>query len=261
MSERLTAWLDREVNGSHRVAAVARLRLLVGALASLRAIEAWRLMRPMADDNWLRTPWADWLPEPTTPLLAVGIGSWLAAGLLFAAGVRPRWSGAVLLLAIVGVTALDQQAYGNHVYLLAILVTLVTLASDDAAAPAWPLLLVKVQVSVVYVFAALTKLNDAWLSGGLLRRYVGSGLVDLPDSVTSGGGPAALAIAIELAIAFGLWFGQTRRAAVVLGVGFHLAIALTIGPFLQLVVFSGLMVATYPLFGERPGAAPTGVRP
>jgi len=115
----------------------------------------------------------------------------------------------------------------------------------------WPLLLLKFQLSVVYVFAALTKINDDFLSGEILAGSLGTGIVPFPESLRT---PvflsilAGIAVIVEFAVGTLIWHRRYRFLAFALGLGFHLAIPLSMQPTAELVVFSLEMLALYPLF-------------
>jgi hypothetical protein len=172
------------------------------------------------------------------------------------------------------VLLLDQQLYSNHLY-LGILVTLLLTIADSGArfsldaryrgrrewVAEWPILLLKAQVSIVYFFAALTKVNPAYLSGDVMAHFIHA---DLLQMVPAGWSLAALmralsilSIATELFIAFALWFAFWRRLALVAGLGLHLAIIFTGGramgvPDIPFTVFALLIVPLYALFFSFP---------
>jgi len=125
--------------------------------------------------------------------------------------------------------------------------------------------LIQMQVSIVYFYAALHKLNPWFLGGGGLVESVAQDLLAsssgdvlralLPDrpleslmGVLSAPSlmrwPACAAVAAEFFLAFGLWFRRTRPWAIAVGLGLHGGIAF----FMQIRTFSLATVATYLLF-------------
>ena len=166
-------------------------------------------------------------------LLSVGVSPvavlpWMAAAALFAAGIAPRISGAVL--AGLGFYILNGE-YNNHFYALLLIAFFVTLSQSRAAfalfatrqthASAWPATLMKVQVSVIYFYAGMAKLNPEWLSGDVLAANLGMSVFKPPTSnwFTL---PLAFAVpAIELFIAAALWSNRFRTAAFALVLPLH----------------------------------------
>lgn len=156
-----------------------------------------------------------------------------------------------------------------HSYLLLVAVGLVALMPNDRslsvdrwlalergdAAPQrgalWPLALLRLQVALVYFWGAFDKTNVGFLSGARLQQimdwYLGSheGLrvpgSDLLLTVSSVG-----TVALEYALAVGLFFPWGRRWLMPLGVLFHAAIYLSVpvGTFSILTVF--LYLAFFP---------------
>ena len=92
-------------------------------------------------------------------------------------GWRARLTGTILALAVVFVIALDRQTYSNHLYLMAWLTALLVAAdagdglairTERRRVTFWPVILLCLQLTIVYVFSALTKINDSFLSGEVL---------------------------------------------------------------------------------------------
>lgn len=260
----LAARLHHIATSTYPARPVAVVRILLGAAAFVRGGEAIRVFDRITPEETVKIPWAEWIPEPTTGLVSVVITVWVVAAALFAAGYRARVTGGTLAAAMAVSIGLDQQAYANHLYLLIILVALTALTHPDSAmspkarrvgvaerVPAWPVLLIKIQVTVVYTFAGLTKLNDEFLGGGVLRGNLGRGFLDVPGWVTDSPSVealAALVVVTELSIAALLWVPHRRTIAIGLGVLLHASIPVLLAGPIQLAVFSTEMVATYLLF-------------
>ncbi|MFQ5968412.1 MAG: HTTM domain-containing protein, partial [Acidimicrobiia bacterium] len=242
---------------------VGFVRIVVGAAALLRAWEGVKIMWPLTRPEILRLPNAEWAPEPTPALVIAVLVVWVAAALAFTLGLRTRAAGGVLFIVLGVVLLSDQQAYSNHLSRLALLVLLLTVGDAGAAmsldsrvspretVPAGPILLMKAQISIVYGFAALTKLNAGFLGGGVLAAQLGTGFVPVPDGLRV---PvvmmtlAGLVVVLEAFLALGLWSRRYRPAALVLGLAFHVSIVLLMDPAVQLVVFALEMLAVYLLF-------------
>jgi hypothetical protein len=263
LSDRLAALLSARVDGRRLV--VPRVMVGLGALA--RGVEADRILGQVLAPGRLRLPY---LPVPAIPAWAVRplVIAWGGAALLFALGLRPRLSGGVLIAIILYTLALDQQTYSNHLYLLAWIVSLLLFglpASRSAAAvgqglpapalvPAWPVFLLKVQLSVVYFFSALAKVTPDFVSGGLLRRHFRhEGMLAMPAAwarVEVLAPVAIAAILLELFLAFAPWSPRLRKPAAWAAIGFHLVLPALIEPFVavQLMVFGVEMLALFWLF-------------
>lgn len=235
-------------------------RIIVGAAALIRLVVAVRVLSRLTDPETLRSPYVDWFPEPTAALVVVILAVWGAAGLLFMLGWKVTLSGSALLAAIAMTLAIDMQAYSNHLYLMAWLILLMVIADAgaglsvaraDRAVVRWPVLLIMIQISLVYGFSALTKLNDSFLSGEVLAGVLSGGLVPFPEALRI---PVFLApmagvvVIVEVFLALFLWARRFRPAAFVLGLGLHLGITLLMADTLELLVFSLEMLALYPLF-------------
>jgi len=258
---------------------VALVRILVGLAAIGNALEHWAALNRLLAPAVVKMPYLAWLPYPSLAATPILIGAWIVAALLFVVGLQTRLSGAILTAITAYVLLLDQQLYSNHLYLNMLVTLLLTIADSGARFSVdarysdprdqiaeWPIVLLKIQVSVVYFFAALTKVNPAYLSGDIMAQFIhadslrmlpaGWSLVALMQAL------AILSIATEFFIAFALWFGFWRWLALVAGLGLHLTIIFTGGaaigvPDIRFTVFALLIVAPYVLFFPFPqhGAA------
>lgn len=238
-------------------------RIIIGVAALIRAFVAWRVLYRLTDPDVLKAPYADWLPEPGLPLVGVVTAIWAISAISFTLGWRVSITGPLLLASIVMTLSLDQQTYSNHLYLLAWLVLLLTMASAgsginirhvDTPVVRWPVLLLMIQLSVVYGFSALTKLNESFLSGSVLASALGFGLLPFPDSLRTRlflSVVSAVVVFVELFIALFIWRVRFRPAAFVLGLGLHVSITLLMSGTLELLVFSLEILALYPLFLSR----------
>jgi hypothetical protein len=115
--------------------------------------------------------------------------------------------------------------------------------------PLWAQRLICVTLSTVYFWTAFDKINPAFLSGARLEHFYmsffgGSDYPDIPGFHVFCVIAAWCTIALELFLAFGLWFRRTRRIAVVLGIGFHVVLYLT----LPVATFSILTILLYLAF-------------
>jgi hypothetical protein len=262
---------------------IAVVRILVGLAAIGNAFEQWAALNRLLAPLVVKMPYLPWLPYPPAAAVPALIGAWLIAALLFMVGFRTRVAGGILVALLAYVLLLDQQLYSNHLYLNVLVVLLVTVADSGARysldahytgrrdrIAEWPLLLLKIQVSIVYFFAALTKVNRSYLSGDLMLGFIHADVLKLlPSGLPVMGVVQALAIAsvaVEFFLAFALWFAGWRWLALAAGLALHLSIILTGGtmvgvPDIPFTVFALLVMAPYILFFQlpapRPAAAPS----
>ena len=248
---------------------VGLVRVGLGCAAMLRSVEAHRVLSSLTEPEVLSLPWIQGIPEPT-PEIVLGLTAlWFATALAFTIGFFTRSSGALLSLTMAASIAIEQQAYSNHLYLLIVLISLFILTEPGAAlsfdarrrgvvpdtVAGWPIFLMKLQISVVYFFAAVTKLNAPFLSGSVLLVRLGTGLLPFPEILKT---PQVLslmaisAVAVELSLSFLLWRQYGRRSALAVGAALHVPITLFLAPVLQIVVFSMIMLSAYGLFFSEP---------
>ena len=238
-------------------------RIIIGTAAAIRAVVAWPVLTKLTETTTLKAPYFDWYPEPTMALVAVVLSVWFVAAVLMTLGWKVGPSGSALLASIVFTLGLDQQAYSNHLYLMAWLVLLLVIADAGAGMTVarqnrpvirWPVIMMMLQASVVYGFAAITKLNEEFLSGRALAGVLHGGLIQFPEGLRTPQFLMPLAVAtvfVELFLAIFLWTPGLRPAAFVLGLGFHVSIVLLMPDTWELLVFTLEMLALYPLFLSR----------
>jgi Vitamin K-dependent gamma-carboxylase len=255
---------------------VAITRIMIGIAAALAAFEACRLLTRLLEASVIKLPYFELIPMLSPRILPIFIGLWLLAAVAFVVGWKTRIAGGALAIVIGYTLLLDQQAYSNHLYLLFLMVLLLTLADSGAALSldaarlgtrttiaGWPVLLLKIQVSTVYIFSAIAKVTPEYLSGEVLTQSLkqyGYFAVPLSWRVPNAMRVLAVtAIALELFIGLALWSKRLRLGALVAGVAFHaLIIAAIDSSRLSLGVFALEMFAVYLLFFDAPyGETPT----
>jgi Vitamin K-dependent gamma-carboxylase len=210
------------------------------------------------------------LPEELVPSKAVYGVILLTQGLLavlvvVGRGARPALAASALLETFV--LACDRLSYHHNRYALSCYALLLAFAPCDRsfrlgkpasrAGPLWAARLAALQVSIVYVASAGSKLVDPDWRGGvvLLERFrlyggqaVSAGVPERWVDALTQPGPtsilAKLAIATELCLAFGLWAKRTRAVALWTGVWFHLVIEGSS----RVEGFTWLTLAMYALF-------------
>ena len=253
---------------------VAIVRIVVGLTAIGFALESWvnigRVLSPQVVDM----PYVAWYPSLSVATLPLFIGVWLCAALAFALGLGTRLCGAILTLSMAYTLFFDQQLYSNHLYLATLVVLLLTIAESGARFSLdarrsggrdlileWPILLLKIQVSIVYFYAALLKVNPQYLSGAMLASFWPfNTLARLPGGWSATQFLPFLAVAsilTELFLSVALWLPRLRWLALPVGIGFHLMIIYTGGatpgePDIAFAIFALVTVAPYALFFDFP---------
>jgi hypothetical protein len=193
---------------------------------------------------------------------------WGIRAALFTLGLCTSIAGYGSSVIMLYVLILDQQFYSNHHYLLVITVLLLTIAnsgarfsldawnSDDTGpdrVPYWPVLLIKLQLTSVYLFASLSKINREFLDGVTLEMNWRASVLDLWGQYASLETPALLTIATELFLAFGFWLWRVRWVALLTGAFLHVSIVMTLGETIDtdLIAFGLVMFALYaPFFSD-----------
>ncbi len=241
---------------------LALTRVLIGLAAMIKGVTFLPRLLILSHPDTLVVPVFGWMATPTQGLLAAISVAWLGAAGMFLLGLQVPVSGSVLTATLMFTLILDQQTYSNHLYLMALLTALATMADAGAAlpfprrqstreVPLWGPFLIMSQVSVVYLFAAITKINETFLSGQVIVDSMKGGLIRPPDFLTTSGAlrtMALLTIAAELFLAVGFWFPKTRMLALLVGIGLHGSIVLLMGPPSEFVAFGLVMLSAYPLF-------------
>lgn len=184
---RITWALLRPVDG-------AGLAVVRAAFGLIVVWEVWRYV----DRGWIAryyqdptvrlryplVPWVDPLPGVGMEVVFAALA---VAGLMVAVGLWYRWSAPVLAVLLGYVFLLEASRYLNHVYLMVLLASLLAVVpahrtwSVDAwlgrrqrPVPAWAPGVLRLQVGIMYAFAAVAKLNTDWLSGQPMERWLRS---------------------------------------------------------------------------------------
>jgi len=252
----MLSWLTEEIGP--RPLGLARVG--VGLAAVVKALITAPVLLALTADDVLHTPHFTWFPEPGFPLVWLVLAVWVISAALFAIGWKLSVAGTVLTLTIAVTLALDQQLYSNHLYLLGWLALLMTIADAgaglnvsrmDRPVVRWPVILLMAQLSIVYGFSALSKINPGFLRGEVLAGELRGGLVPFPETLITPplmAGLAAVVIAVEAALALLIWRPRFRPTVFVLGLGLHISITVFMSATGQLTVFSLQMLSLYPLF-------------
>lgn len=197
-------------------------------------------------------PPLSWLSPPSSTHIYFTLSLCLVANLLFIFGVKPLFTGSITALGLLSTFAIDLRIYGNHVYLIAVLVSIIAfgLERTDTGYRLGPLGVgaIRLQLSIVYLFAALSKLNVFYLSGESLNNlWSKQGLLPLPDDFRVWwilSIPATFAVLLEAALALLIWIPKYRLPVMCCGVIFH-CIVIMITPNPDFAVFTLVMLICY----------------
>ena len=253
-SDALVLRLDDVVDG--RPLAVARIG--VGMAGLLNCAESWVVFVKIESRDAVAVPTWDWLPHVSSTGAAVLASAGVIGAIFVIAGLATR-AGAVALAAVLAtVMLLEQQTYSNHVALSMWCALWLVVSHSDAR---WSLrsridgprdvrvadqFLLMTQVSVVYAFTGLLKVNPAFLSGRVIQE---NSHLDISDPLAQA--MALGAVVTEIGLCIGLWFARARWLAAAAGVALHTSIPIVMYQPLPLVSFSISVVCLYPLFFAR----------
>jgi hypothetical protein len=240
------------------ISALSLLRILVGPIT---IAHLWPFLQDARagihyDDHFWQ-PYLAGAPRIPGELWAPILWAGVVGALLMTFGVLTRLTTATTLVVVAGNLLLSGTHFRhNRAFLTILLLGLALLPTGRARsvdawwrrrrgraplspiAPLWPLVLLRVQVSLVYFASGFSKLVDPdWLSGLVLWdravRYQGDihpapgWVVDLVTWRPLFWVVAPAAIATELFLAAGLWWPRTRLIAIRLAIAFHLSIELS----------------------------------
>jgi uncharacterized membrane protein YphA (DoxX/SURF4 family) len=198
---------------------------------------------------------------------------WLALALALAVGLGSR-AAALGLAALTAFLIAVADLYSNHLYFLGTLTLLLGLTDCGAAVSVdarlrgasrervsrLPVTLIQTQVSVVYLFSALAKVNSDFVPGNTIFLHLQSAWaapdVDALARVPVFMGMAVGAILLEVFIAFALWFARTRPVAFGAGLALHAGMVLVLSQgalgFARLTLFAFLTLSCFLLFLDVP---------
>ncbi|RKO25580.1 hypothetical protein D7Z96_07215 [Pseudarthrobacter phenanthrenivorans] len=235
---------------------LALARMLVGVAAAGFSFEWISVLARAASGKYLALPvFAGW-PAPSPVLVLVLFALSLLASAAMVLGLAGRLPALLTSGTTAAVLLADQQTYSNHLVLLMMLAGYlgmsgaaeawtVSRAEHPAKVAYWPAFLIKAQITTVYAWTAVAKINPQYLSGEVLGTYL-QPWAPIPDEIL----PivAVSSILAEVFLAVGLWIARTRRAAFVAGAALHIGIVVLLQNPAPLIGFAVLMAAGYVLF-------------
>ena len=238
-------------------ASVAAFRVLLGLLVAVSAVRF--LAQGWVDHFFVRptyffTFWGfDWVTAGPAWLMTAVVGLTAVCGVGLAIGRYHRAFAAVLFLSFTWLELIDVTRYLNHYYLVSLLsLLMVFLPAGRATVPAWAVWLLRFQVGLVYVYAAVAKMGVDWLVYGQPLGIWLSARTDLPVI-----GPLlgyhGVAVAFswagllhDLLVVPALLFRRTRPYAYAVVVCFHLLTGL----LFSIGMFPFIMIAAATIFFE-----------
>jgi hypothetical protein len=241
-------------------------------------------------------PYASFVPAvPEAAYRALHLGQ-LPFIALLAVGLFARTSCGALLAMQGWLFFVDRLEFRNHPWFFLLVLLLLALSpcgegfslrsrlcgwrgiEPMRAVPLTAQRLIQVQVSLVYLFAGIHKLDASFLGGHVLSHHLSAGLGSglsgrvlrsvfgeptLASWIAALSEPGRLvalsasSAGLELFLAFALWCRPIRPVAIAAGLAFHLGIGFTMNVF----AFSLAMMASYVLFLWGPDVANRPFRP
>lgn len=249
-----------DVPGSIRAMAVLRIVLAPVVLVHLLPFLTDSLDGVTYLDHF-NEPWFPFLPQVPGSVQVAMVWTGAAAAIAMGIGWRTRLVAPLTTVCVAGNFFLSQHHFRHNRAFLLFLLTAVALSDSgrvlsldarrrrassatptDDRATIWPLWLLRIVASSVYLASGISKLIDPDWAGGLVlwdRAVRHQHLVEtrvpeplagwVVDVVTQRWVHALtspIAVAMEIVIGLGLWFGRTRIAAVWVAILFHLSIEL-----------------------------------
>lgn len=238
----------------------AKLKLFRFGFFFVFALDAWLQIGNaprygFGDFNVSHAPFLDGIvPMPTRAAMSVVYGAQVLLGLRIALGGASRASYIALATLFAGGYFISQLNSYQHHYLLALALALLAAfpwpdLPRQKASPSkerfWPVRMLLVALSVMYIFAMIAKLDGEWLDGSTMQRQITEGWIrDLVEDV-GWGTAATLTIVVELSLAILIHIRKLWPLAIVIGVGMHMAFEFS---GLRIGLFSYFMATLYLLF-------------
>lgn len=181
--------------------------------------------------------------------LAYGLGELVLAYafVLIACGVATRWLVPVAAVIYNWLYFGSQLDSYQHHYLVAMLLIVACFVpwqrrvALDQPVRSWALRLILVELAIVYLWAAISKLDPLWLNGTALSGQLHGSLRALIDATIGLHAVAILVPLTELALVW-VWARPAWPYLAPLGIAFHLGIVWT---GLEIGLFAWLMIAFY----------------
>lgn len=250
-----------DVPGSIRAMAVLRI-----VLAPVVVVHLWPFLTDTLDGvtylDHFHEPWFAFVPEVPGGVQVAMVWTGAVAAIAMGFGWRTRFVAPLTTICVAGNFFLSQHHFRHNRAFLLFLLAAVALSDSgrvlsldarrrertdggqpDDRATIWPLWLLRILASSVYLASGVSKLIDPDWAGGLVLwdravrhqhlvetrvpEPIAGWVVDLVTQRWVHTLTSPVAVAMEIVIGLGLWFGRTRLAAVWIAILFHLSIELS----------------------------------
>lgn len=282
-----TSWIDDVFDRPGSVRALAVLRIVLGPVV---LVHLWPFLSMTLDGRTYRDtffePWWSFAPVPPGWVQVVLVWTGAVAAVALTLGWRTRLVAPITWLCVAGNLFLSQHHFRHNRAFLLFLLGAVALGEsgrvlsldarrrrlagkrvDDRAA-LWPLWLLRALVASVYLASGVSKLVDRDWVGGLvlwdravrhehlvhdrLPSVLADPVVDLVTTRWLHVITSPIAVAMELFIGIGLWFGRTRLAAIWTAIFFHASIELSASvEVFSLAAIAALVIWVTPCTRDR----------
>jgi uncharacterized membrane protein YphA (DoxX/SURF4 family) len=249
------------------VRSLAVLRLVLGPVVIVHLwpfLSDTLAGRTYRDQFWVR--WWAFMPEVPGAVQVALVWTGAVAAVGLALGWRTRLVAPVTFLCVAGNLFLSQHHFRHNRAFLLFLLAAVALGEsgrvlsldarrrrartgasptdpDDDLGTVWPLWLLRALAASVYLASGFSKLIDTDWSGGLVLwdravrhqhlvrervpEPIADAIVELVTARWVHTITSPIAVAMELFIGIGIWFGRTRLTAIWVAIFFHLSIELS----------------------------------
>lgn len=237
--------------------AVAVLRIVLGPIVVLHLAPFLREARDGVHyDDHFWSPYASWMPRPSGELWELALMVGVGAAVLMTVGLATRIATVVAFVVVAGNLLVSTTHFGHNRTFLAIVLGGLALlpvgrqlsldawwrrargrAGATDTAPLWPLMLLRTQVSLVYLASGVSKLVDPdWFGGLVLWDRVVRNQHHLEPTPLPGWSidlltwrplfyvVAPVVVLSEVLVGLGLWWARGRLAALWVALVFHLSI-------------------------------------
>ncbi|MGB0647071.1 MAG: HTTM domain-containing protein [Bradymonadia bacterium] len=254
---------------------LACLRILFGvtmSLGTLRFVSSGWIEELFVRPNYFfKYPGFEWVPVWSPTGLYIHFSIALLSSLMVALGWYYRTSMTIFLCSFLGIQLLDASNYLNHYYLVLCVGTVLLCLpangqwSIDAMRyrhkarqtyPIWGLYLLRFQVGIVYIYAAIAKLGSDWLFHAQPLSIWLSARQDLPVLGPLLASPYAAytmswgGLVYDASIVLFLLYRPTRKLAYFAVLGFHgmtfLLFDIGMFPLIMIVLTTIFFEPTYP---------------